>query len=343
MSFESEARRKPRAVINGGPEMCRAVFPPQTYARILELVEAPLGLPTQKWTEDTLAEAAKGCSIIITTWGAQQITEKVAAACPELELIVHGAGSLQNMLCPTIMERAPKITTAVRINAEPVAIYTLGLVLTTLRDSFLWKQRLIEKGPGSWWPDRAAFVGGYKGAKIGLIGFGSIARRVLELLRPFGFDYYVCSDAFPESVIEAEGAKKVSLEWLMANCDVVSLHEANTPANRHMINASNISLMKPGARFINTARGGLVNEDALVERLKKGDISAYLDVTDPEPPPAGHPFYTLPNCFLTPHIAGSLSREVEFVGDYVVRELENYLSGRPLEAEYDLGLFDVRA
>ena len=122
----------------------------------------------------------------------------------------------------------------------------------------------------------------------------------------------------------------------MANCDVVSLHKSNNPKNWGLINADNLGLMKNGARFINTARGRIVNETDLVAKLREGEITAYLDVTDPEPPEEGHPFYSLPNCILTPHMAGSLGREVHRMSDYCLRELKHWIAGEALENPLDL-------
>ncbi|MAG13334.1 MAG: hypothetical protein CMN78_01930 [Spirochaetales bacterium] len=104
-----------------------------------------------------------------------------------------------------------------------------------------------------------------------------------------------------------------------------------------------LSLMKPGARLINTSRGRMINEHDLVEKLQQGEITAYLDVTHPEPPDDGHPFYSLPNCIITPHVAGSIGTEVERTGDYCVREMENWILKGPLENEIDIRALERRA
>jgi phosphoglycerate dehydrogenase-like enzyme len=96
-----------------------------------------------------------------------------------------------------------------------------------------------------------------------------------------------------------------------------------------MFDKRRLALMKSGAWFLNAARGALVDEAALIEELTSGRINACLDVTDPEPPAEGSPLYTLPNCILTPHVAGSVGKECLRLGDQVLREIQLYLEGRP--------------
>jgi phosphoglycerate dehydrogenase-like enzyme len=117
----------------------------------------------------------------------------------------------------------------------------------------------------------------------------------------------------------------------MAESDVVSLHAPNLPDLAKMINSDLLARMKDGATFINTARGALVDEAALLAELQSGRIYAVLDVTEPEPPAEGSPFYTLPNCIYTPHIAGSMDPECARMADFAIDELERYLAGEPLQ------------
>jgi phosphoglycerate dehydrogenase-like enzyme len=127
------------------------------------------------------------------------------------------------------------------------------------------------------------------------------------------------------------GVLKVELPELMSRSDFVSLHAPNLPGLRHMINADLLKRMKDGATFINTARGALVDEEALLAELKSGRIQAVLDVTDPEPPDDGSPLYTLTNVIYTPHIAGSVGQECHRLADFAIDELERFIKGEPLQ------------
>jgi phosphoglycerate dehydrogenase-like enzyme len=123
----------------------------------------------------------------------------------------------------------------------------------------------------------------------------------------------------------------VSLERIFAQADVVSLHTPNLPSTRGMITGAHFSAMKSGASFINTARGAVVRETEMLQVLaRRPDLTAVLDVTDPEPPVPGSALYSLPNVILTPHIAGSLQGECRRMGRYMLEELQRYLAGEPL-------------
>ncbi len=121
----------------------------------------------------------------------------------------------------------------------------------------------------------------------------------------------------------------MGLEEMFETCDVVSLHAPNIPATEHMITGEHLGSMKEGAVFINTARGRIVKEDEMIEVLRQGRIFAFIDVTDPEPPVPETLLYTLPNVFLTPHIAGSQGREIHRQGESVLEELKRFLNGDP--------------
>jgi phosphoglycerate dehydrogenase-like enzyme len=126
----------------------------------------------------------------------------------------------------------------------------------------------------------------------------------------------------------------VGLPELFATSDVVSLHAPLLPATRGMIDDKLLSTMKPDATLVNTARGGLIDEPALIDVLtRRPDLFAVLDVTDPEPPVAGSPLFTLPNVVVTPHLAGSLGAERRRQGQAMADELERFVTGEPLRHE----------
>jgi phosphoglycerate dehydrogenase-like enzyme len=164
---------------------------------------------------------------------------------------------------------------------------------------------------------------------VGIVGASRIGRRVIELLRPFELDVLV-SDPYLEADAAARlGVKRRELDELLAVSDVVSLHAPALPSTRHMIDARRLALLCDGATLINTARGSLVDQDALVAELVSGRIDAVIDVTEPAVPPPDSPLYALPNVVLTPHIAGALGVEVRRLGDAAIDEIERYAAGEP--------------
>ncbi|MCR6633463.1 NAD(P)-dependent oxidoreductase [Devosia sp.] len=126
------------------------------------------------------------------------------------------------------------------------------------------------------------------------------------------------------------GAELVSLDELMSTSDIVSLHPPLNETTQGMIDARHLSLMKDGATLINTSRGLVVDQDALVRELSSGRIDAILDVTHPDVLPADHPLYDLSNVFLTPHISGSMGPEIGRMGEHVASELSRIVHGQPL-------------
>lgn len=126
------------------------------------------------------------------------------------------------------------------------------------------------------------------------------------------------------------GVELVSLDHLMASSDVVSLHPPLAPETSGMITARHLSLMQDGATLINTSRGAILDQQALVAELESGRIEAVLDVTEPDVLPSDHPLYDLPNVFLTPHISGSMGPEIGRMGAHVASELNRIVLGLPL-------------
>jgi phosphoglycerate dehydrogenase-like enzyme len=181
------------------------------------------------------------------------------------------------------------------------------------------------------WIERMPMPGAY-GSTVGLVSLGMIGRRTLDLLRPFDVKIVVYSTSLTEERAGALNVRRCDLDELFSVSDVVSLHTPNIPETQGMIRGKHFRRMQNNATFINTARGAVVNEPEMIEVLKeRKDLTAVLDVTNPEPPVAGSPLYELPNVVLTPHIAGSMFNECRRMGQYAVDECRRYLDGRPLQ------------
>lgn len=329
----------PRAAFNTNLKRFNTVYTPDIVSSLQEVVQIKPEVP-EEMTEDFLVESIAGAEVALTTWAATPFTAKVLDACPDLKIIIHAAGSVKCFATQEMIDRGITVCSGAHVNARPVAEFCLGMIFMALKDVPRLNNLLESEGPQGWWSMKETVDGGYYQTKIGLIGFGQISRALLQLLKPFDFNVYVASGYVTEKEEQEYGFKKAEIDWIMANCDLVSLHSADVEKNWNQINADNLATMKKGARLINTARGRLVDEAALAEKLKTGDIWAYLDVTHPEPPAADNPFLTLPNCVLTPHISGTISHERARLGAYALRELKNYLEGQPLEGKVDLTSLD---
>jgi phosphoglycerate dehydrogenase-like enzyme/predicted dehydrogenase len=169
----------------------------------------------------------------------------------------------------------------------------------------------------------------FRGVSVGLVGWSANAAALVELLRAFDAKVSVFSEHAEAEEIAAMGARKAPLREVLA-ADIVSLHRGLNAETRGFIGAAELALLRPGAVLVNAARGALIDETALIARLKRGDIVACLDVFHVEPPARSHPLRALTNVFLTSHIAGGTSDMYEAAGHEAVDKVLRYLNGEPV-------------
>jgi phosphoglycerate dehydrogenase-like enzyme len=165
---------------------------------------------------------------------------------------------------------------------------------------------------------------------VGIVGASRIGRLVIEHLRRFDVDVLLADPSVDRPAADQLGVQLVDLPTLVASADVISLHAPLLPETRHLLDGPLLARIRDGAVLINTARGALVDPDALVAELLTGRFRAVLDVTDPEPPPTTSPLWDLDNVVLTPHVAGSRGMELRRIGQEVVAEVERLVRGEPL-------------
>ncbi len=209
---------------------------------------------------------------------------------------------------------------------DSVAQHTFALILELMNRISLHDSKVKE---GYWSLDFSFFakpIRELKGKTLGLVGYGRIARSVAKLARAFDMNLLI-NRKHPAK--EDEGCK-ATLPEIAAYSDVVSLHCPLTPDNRHMINRDFLQQMKSDALLINTARGPLIDEKALQEGLKKGELAAAgLDVLAQEPPDEDNPLFKAPNCIITPHNAWATVESRQRLMDIVVANVQAFLNGKP--------------
>ena len=316
---------RPRAVFAMSPAHLSAVFPPDLIGRLTGLTRLDPALCVEDFTEERHAAILAEAEILITGWGMPRLDADALARMPKLRAVLHSAGTVRDLITEAAWERGLLVTSAAQANAQPVAEFTLAAIIFAAKDVFALRERFrAEHTPPT--PRQTAAAGTYR-RTLGVIGASRVGRSLLELLRPLDLDVTL-SDPYIDAAQAAElGASLLDLDELLATSDIVTLHAPDLPATRHLIDRRRLALIPDGACFINTARGAIVDEQALTEELVSGRISAILDVTEHEPPPAESPLYRLPNVFLTPHIAGSIGTERARLGAAVVAEVERYRSG----------------
>ncbi|WP_433440985.1 hydroxyacid dehydrogenase [Nonomuraea sp. CA-141351] len=312
---------RPKALFAMSEEHLALLFPAPLLRRLDTLADIDVALVAERFDDPRLPLA--DTEILLTGWGCPPLDEALLDATPRLRAVLHAAGSVKSLVTPACWERGLLISSAAAANAVPVAEYTVGTILLAGKGVFALNERYrreraftlakIEEGIGN------------NGRRVGVVGASRIGRKVLELLAPYDLDLCLY-----DPYTRVPGVPQASLEELLRRSDIVSLHAPATPETRHMIDRARLALMPDGAVLINTARGSLVDTDALVTELRSGRLSAILDVTEPEPLPSDSPLFDLPNAFLTPHIAGSHGNELARMGAVVVDELERLTAGLPL-------------
>ncbi len=171
-------------------------------------------------------------------------------------------------------------------------------------------------------------IGNY-GRTMGIIGASRVGRQVIDLLGPFDFRVLLYDPQVRADDPVLRRVERTGLADLLRRSSIVSVHAPLLPETRGMLGSRQLALMSPGSVLINTARGDIVDHDALIGAVRDGGLRAILDVTSPEPLPADHPLRGLPGVILTPHVAGSLGNELRRLGQSVTTELELFAAGRP--------------
>ncbi|KAB8165696.1 hydroxyacid dehydrogenase [Streptomyces sp. 3MP-14] len=304
------------------------LFPPDLLTALDAVVEIDPSLVVRDFDDPRVRPLLPGVEILLTGWGCPAISPDVLDALPRLHTLVHTGGTVKRLVSPALWDRGIAVSSAAAANALPVAEYALGMILLvgkgilTLREEY----RAALTPP----PNLLRRDLGNLGRRVGIVGASKIGRRVMRLLRPFDFDVLLYDPFVDAAEAKRLGVHPVGLDELLANCSITSLHAPATPATRQLVTAERLALMPDGATLINTARGSLVDTEALTEELVSGRINAILDVTDPDPLPATSPLFRLPNAFLTPHVAGSQGNELRRLGLAALREVQRAVRGEPL-------------
>ncbi|MFJ3711054.1 hydroxyacid dehydrogenase [Streptomyces sp. NBC_01267] len=320
---------RPGVLLAMAPGIAERLLTERHHVRLTALARTDSRLVAHDLADPTpeVAAALAEAEVLFTCWGATPLTPQVLDAAPRLRAVVHAAGSVKHHITEACWERGITVASAAAANALPVAEYTLAAILFANKQVLQSAHRYRAMRGDQDWRDALEGAGNYR-RTVGIIGASRIGRRVIELLRPFDlrvllYDPFV--DAAGAAVL---GVEAVPLDELCTRSDIVSVHAPQLPATRHMIGARQLAAMPDGATLINTARGSLIDEAALLPELAGGRLHAVLDVTDPETPYAGSPLYDLPNVLLTPHVAGSLGGELYRMADQALDELERYASGQ---------------
>jgi phosphoglycerate dehydrogenase-like enzyme len=313
------------------------------YAMIREAAGEGVEVATLERDDDAerLAKAAEADAIVV---GAAPLRRPVIAAARRLAFVQHqGVGYHDTVDIDALRERAVPLAITEAGTTVPVAEHCVMLILAVLRrlpfaDAELRQGRFHVNA-------LRAVSRGLAGRRVGLVGFGRIGRAVAARLRPFDVQlaYYDPRPAAPAEDAEL-GVRRAAFDEILAESEIVSLHLPLTAATARLVDAAALARMRSDAFLVNTSRGGLLDEAALVEALRSGRLAgAALDVFETEPPRPDHPLYGMSNVVLTPHISAGVRDAFMDKMRFVFANLRRFWAGEPVENLVDLGAGAGRA
>ncbi len=287
------------------------------------------GILARTWREN-----AASLDLALTGWDSPPITDAMLDAAPGLRAIVHAAGSVKPFIPGSIWQRGIRLASCSDALGVGVAETTLGMIICGLKGFF----PCVEVTRSGGWQREFLSLPGFHPRElfdvtIGIIGASRVGRHLIRLLKSFEARVLVADPHLDYEEAASLGIECVDLDELVAQSDVVTLHAPALESTRGMLGARHFRAMKDGAIFINTARGMIVDEEALTAELVTGRIWAILDVTSPEPPPAHHPFRSLGNVILTPHIAGALTNGTQRMGRSAIEQILEFARGETMHGE----------
>lgn len=321
---------------NTNPEF--VFFPPKNIEKIESLFDEVVWNETGRmFTEEELIEKVKDVDAIITCWGSNQINKNVIDAAPKLKIVAHMAGSVAQIVTEELYDRGIKVIGANDTHfSESVAEGALAYMMMSLRQLDFITKTLDEHKDAGWKiVNEHNQARGVMDRTIGLVSFGAIAEHLARMLQPFHVKIKVYSRSISDETLNKYNMQRASLEEIFSTCDIISIHTALNKHTENMISKELLQMIKKDALLVNTARGGVIDEPAMIEELKTGRFKAILDVFWKEP----HPYvegelYDLDNVIIIPHKGGPTVDRYPWIANDIMDEVYEYLvENKPLRSE----------
>ena len=338
------AEKKQAIFFNDNSWRFPVLYPEALRARIRARADFSDEIYSSKDLDDpALAGLFARTRVIFSSWGMPTLTEKqIEAHFPNLEAVYYAAGTVQYFARP-FLKRGVRVFSAWAANGVPVVEFTVAQIVLAGKGYFQSLRRYREMDRKAAFAYTMSLPCNYN-IRVGILGAGVIGREVMARLKAYQYEVLAYDPYVSDEVLSSLGAKRASLEEIFSTCQIISNHVANLPATVGMIDGKLLHSMLPNAALINTGRGAQVVESELIAALKEcPDRTALLDVTWPEPPEEGSEFYTLPNVFLTPHIAGSQNNEWARMALYMVEEFERTEDHLPVRYEVTEKMLETMA
>lgn len=325
----ADVAHRPSALLVMPRDLVDDVYGPEERAHLDRLVRwaGPDATVEQVGTRPALLADVE---LLVTGWGGPRLDRTLLSHATRLRAVFYGGGSVRPIVTDEFWASGIQIVSAAAANAVPVAEFTFAQVTLALKHAHRFERAVRRLGR---FPPRPAAPGTF-GSTVGILSLGLIGRLVAQRLSTLDVQVLAADPYVDAARAAALGVELVGIDELFHRADVITVHTPSLPQTSGLITEELLASMPEGATIINTARGAVLDEPALIRVLRRRrDVFALLDVTHPEPPEPGSPLYTLPNVVLTPHIAGSIGLERRRVGRLVVDEVGRFVAGQPLVHE----------
>ena len=297
-------------------------FTPEVIERFAKAGEVEYNMGDEPLGGEELGEKLENFDVLVTGWGQPMLTDKNLG---NIKMIVHTAGTVNSFIDPSVFDTGVVVLSGNNYFADSVAEGVIGYMLFALRDMGKYTN---DMNNGIWTPSIQSKTRGLIGKKVGIVSYGAIGKRVCKLLNCFDTKILVYSNHQNEEEAKKYNFTYASLEEIFSTCDIVSIHTAKRPETNKMINDKHFKLLKDGAVFLNTARGSVIDQDALIENLKEKRFTAVLDVYNREPLPSDSELVTLDNAILFPHQAGPTVDLRSYIADHLLDDIIRFFDGK---------------
>lgn len=273
-------------------------------------------------TPDELVKEASTADVIVCGWGSTMFNKELTDRLPNLKMIAYVGGSMAAVVDESVYDKGIVTLTGNYIFAKSVAEGCLAYTLCALRELERYMRQVREGGWNENWTNKGLF-----GKKIGIVGFGEISKNFVEMLKPFDMEILINSGHMTDEEARRYGARKATKEEIFETCDIVSLHMGLSEKTRKCINRELMEKLRPDALLVNTARGDVVDEEAMEELLAEGRFCAAIDVYSQEPLPTDSKLRTLPNAMLIPHMGGPTIDMREYIVCSFAKDIKAFEKG----------------
>lgn len=313
-------------------ETADTFFTPEAMEQLNALGEVSQNPLDHNLTVDEVIELAGDADVLVTGWGTCRYSKADIERMPNLKIIAHTAGSVSVTVTADAYETGVKVLSGNDVFAKSVAEGTLCYILAALRRLEHYMGVMRNGG----WKEVPFSNRGLFGKKLGIVGFGTIAKHFVNMIRWYELDIRIYSSHLSDEEAAQYGARTASLEEIFTECDIISLHASDTPKNKGLVTRELMEKMKPDALLVNTARAAVVDMPALREMLLAGKFYAALDVYDKEPPLVDDPLRQCKNATLIPHMGGpTIDMRGIIVGE-LCKDIVRWQKGEPMYNEIKL-------